>query len=48
MDAGSIKIDGDTHDLKVKYDDLKDTVSPDTLMGTIITTSAGQIPLASI
>ena len=48
MDAGSIKIEDDTHDIKVKYEDLKDTVSPDTLMWTIITTSAGQIPLASI
>ena len=48
MDAWSIKIDWDTHDIKVKYDDLKDGVSPDTLMGTIITTTAGQIPLASI
>jgi hypothetical protein len=32
MDAGSIKIEDDTHDIKVKYEDLKDTVSPDTLM----------------
>ena len=48
MDAGSIKIEDDTHDIKVKYEDLKDNVSPDTLMWTIITTSAWQIPLASI
>jgi hypothetical protein len=40
MDAGSIKIDGDTHDIKIKYENLNDTVSPDVLMGTIITTSA--------
>jgi hypothetical protein len=32
MDAGSLKIDGDTHDIKLKYDDFNDTVSPDTLM----------------
>jgi len=48
MDAGSLKIDGDTHDIKLKYDDFNDTVSPDTLMWTRITTTAWQIPLASI
>ena len=48
MDAGSLKIDWDTHDIKLKYDDFNDTVSPDTLMWTTITTTAWQIPLASI
>ena len=48
MGAGSLKIDGDTHDINVKYDDFNDTVSPDTLMGTLISTTAWQIPLASI
>jgi hypothetical protein len=40
MGAGSLKIDGDTHDINVKYDDFNDTVSPDTLMGTLISTTA--------
>ena len=48
MDAGSVKIDWDSHDISLKYNDFEDTVSPDTLMWTIITTTAWQIPLASI
>lgn len=48
MDAGSAKIDGETHDITLKYDAFDETVSPDMLMGTLIPTSAGQIPLANI
>ena len=48
IDAGSVKIDGDTHDITLKYDAFNDTVSPDMLMGTLIPTPAGQIPLANI
>jgi len=48
MKAGSVTIDGDSHDIKVKYNDFQDEVSPETLMTTLIPTSAGQLPLASL
>ncbi len=48
MKAGSVTLDGDSHDIKVKYDNFQDEVSPETLMTTLIPTSAGQLPLASL
>ena len=48
MKAGSIKIDDNTHDIKLKYADFDESVSPEALMGTLLNTPAGQISLGSI
>ena len=48
MKAGSIKIDDNTHDIKLKYADFDESVSPEALMSTLLNTPAGQISLGSI
>ena len=48
ISAGTVKIDKEHHDISIKYNAFDDSVSPDTLMGTLIPTSKGQIPLANI
>lgn len=43
--AGSIKINDDSHDIKLKYADFEKSVSPEALMSTVLNTPVGQISL---
>lgn len=48
MNAGSIKIGDESHDIKIQYDQFSDAVAPEALMGMVIPTSAGKVSLGSI